>query len=285
MRKEPISNGFKLLRESLGLNKTKMSEYLEISTPVNYSFYESGSSLPRMREFVRISNVAKRKCFDIRYAIYPQFCYKGPIVREQDEWIEAGSFLELREMVGLSKTEMSKLLDNYINDKCCLYWWESGKAELLVNNGLIVDTFARANKIRLSDAIWVKHTNNKVHNERIWGSESGKVSNRRMKIVDQSPSFINSRGRLINMDGVEKFEGKEDRESGDPKSPVDLLRRKLGLTKSQFGNLIYVRGLALLRMLDGEMIPSIHLARVIQEEARKRGLAVTLDEIYQNVVI
>ena len=284
--KQLVSNGFKLFRESLGFNMSKMTRYLEIGDQFIYSCYERGNSIPLMREFVRISNIAKSKCFDIRHVIYPQFYYKGPIVRESSEWIEVGSFLELREALGLNVKGMTKLFENYIVSKSSLRCWEVGDSGPRANSGLVIDTFARENKIRLLDTIWIKHTNKKAHNERIWGKEGDKMINRRMNIVEQSLPLVGKPGLFWDRAAAEKFEDDgESVEVGEPKSPVDCLRRKCGLTRQQFGNLIYVRGKGLAKMLSGELIPSIHLAKVIQEEARKRGVAVTLDEIYQNVVI
>lgn len=69
------------------------------------------------------------------------------------------------------------------------------------------------------------------------------------------------------------------------RTPVEALRNKFKMSVTDFANLLEISQPYAVRINRGDDLPSVSLAKRMIEEARKLGFAVTLDEIYQNVVM
>ena len=86
------------------------------------------------------------------------------------------------------------------------------------------------------------------------------------------------RGRIAGK-SIEK-----DFDEGDARTPFEALRYKLKLSRKEWGELIECSVSTIGMMESGETIGSVGLAKRMVEEARKLGIAVTLDELYQHVI-
>ena len=69
-----------------------------------------------------------------------------------------------------------------------------------------------------------------------------------------------------------------------PKTPVQGLRMLLGVNQHEWARILGVSIGTVTHVARGKAIPTVALAKRMQEEARQRGIAVTLDELYQHVV-
>lgn len=69
-----------------------------------------------------------------------------------------------------------------------------------------------------------------------------------------------------------------------PKTPFQGLRMLLLLSQHEWANILGVSIPTVTHAETGKVVPTVSLAKRMQEEARQRGIAVTLDELYQHVV-
>jgi DNA-binding XRE family transcriptional regulator len=74
------------------------------------------------------------------------------------------------------------------------------------------------------------------------------------------------------------------KENPPPKTPVQALRYLLQMSQHEWANLLEVNIATITHSEVGKVIPTVALAKRMQEEARQRGIAVTLDELYQHVL-
>ena len=74
------------------------------------------------------------------------------------------------------------------------------------------------------------------------------------------------------------------KETSLPLTPFQALRYRLKLTTKQWSDLLGVSASTINASDRGVAIPEVQLAKRMIEEARKLGVAVTLDELYQHVV-
>jgi DNA-binding XRE family transcriptional regulator len=86
------------------------------------------------------------------------------------------------------------------------------------------------------------------------------------------------RGRIAGK-SIEK-----DFDESDARTPFEALRYKLRLSRKDWGELIGCSVSTIGMMESGEYVGSVGLAKRMVEEARKYGVAVTLDELYQHVI-
>ena len=86
------------------------------------------------------------------------------------------------------------------------------------------------------------------------------------------------RGRIAGK-SIEK-----DFDEGDARTPFEALRYRLRLSRKEWGELIECSVSTIGMMESGEYVGSVGLAKRMVEEARKYGVAVTLDELYQHVI-
>jgi DNA-binding XRE family transcriptional regulator len=86
------------------------------------------------------------------------------------------------------------------------------------------------------------------------------------------------RGRIAG-NSIEK-----DFDEGDARTPFEALRYRLRLSRKAWGELIGCSVSTIGMMESGEYVGSVGLAKRMVEEARKLGIAVTLDELYQHVI-
>ncbi len=71
----------------------------------------------------------------------------------------------------------------------------------------------------------------------------------------------------------------------DPRTPFEALRCLLKISRPEWEKLLGVSQAGIGSFERGEMIASVPLAKRMIEEARVRGIAVTLDKLYQHVVM
>jgi DNA-binding XRE family transcriptional regulator len=70
----------------------------------------------------------------------------------------------------------------------------------------------------------------------------------------------------------------------DPRTPFEALRVLMLIPRKEWAQSLDIH-LHTLGMIErGDYVPNPSLAKAMQEEARKRGVAVTLDELYQHVI-
>jgi len=70
----------------------------------------------------------------------------------------------------------------------------------------------------------------------------------------------------------------------DPRTPFEALRVLMLIPRVEWANTLDIN-IGTLGMIErGDKVPNPSLAKFMQEEARKRGVAVTLDELYQHVI-
>lgn len=70
----------------------------------------------------------------------------------------------------------------------------------------------------------------------------------------------------------------------EPRTPFEALRMLLKLRQIEWANLLNTSNCSISHLERGNTVASIPLAKRMQEEARLRGIAVTLDELYQHVI-
>jgi DNA-binding XRE family transcriptional regulator len=70
----------------------------------------------------------------------------------------------------------------------------------------------------------------------------------------------------------------------EPRTPFEALRFKLKMTQIQWADCLQTSGANISAIDRGRINAAVPLAKRMQEEARIRGIAVTLDELYQHVV-
>lgn len=70
----------------------------------------------------------------------------------------------------------------------------------------------------------------------------------------------------------------------DPRTPFEALRVLLNIGRVEWGERLDISQGTVGSFERGDCIPNVSLAKRIQEEARKQGIAVTLDELYQHVI-
>lgn len=69
-----------------------------------------------------------------------------------------------------------------------------------------------------------------------------------------------------------------------PRTPFEKLQFDLKLTKTEFAEAIQMTMAAVSAVCRGSVSATVPVAKRMQEEARKRGIAITLDELYQHVI-
>lgn len=69
-----------------------------------------------------------------------------------------------------------------------------------------------------------------------------------------------------------------------PRTPFEKLQFDLKMTKTEFAKSIQMTMAAVSAICRGSVSATVPVAKRMQEEARKRGIAITLDELYQHVV-
>ena len=70
----------------------------------------------------------------------------------------------------------------------------------------------------------------------------------------------------------------------DPRTPFEALRVLLKISRKEWCQLLDCSISLISHIERGEYVASIAMAKLMQEEARKRSVAVTLDELYQHVI-
>lgn len=70
----------------------------------------------------------------------------------------------------------------------------------------------------------------------------------------------------------------------EPRTPFEALRMLLKLRQIEWCAILDTSNCAISHLERGNTVASIPLAKRMQEEARARGIAVTLDELYQHVI-
>jgi DNA-binding XRE family transcriptional regulator len=74
------------------------------------------------------------------------------------------------------------------------------------------------------------------------------------------------------------------REGAVPRTPFQALRMMTSMNQTEWSIVNQVSIGTITHAESGKVIPTVSLAKRMQEEARQRGIAVTLDELYQHVV-
>ena len=74
------------------------------------------------------------------------------------------------------------------------------------------------------------------------------------------------------------------RKDAVPRTPIQALRMMTDLNQTEWSIICGVSLGTITHAESGKVIPTVSLAKRMQEEARQRGIAVTLDELYQHVV-
>ena len=70
----------------------------------------------------------------------------------------------------------------------------------------------------------------------------------------------------------------------DPRTPFEALRVLLKISRKEWCALLDCSPSLISQIERGEFIATVGMSKLMQEEARKRGVAVTLDELYQHVI-
>ena len=70
----------------------------------------------------------------------------------------------------------------------------------------------------------------------------------------------------------------------DPRTPFEALRVLMLIPRVDWAKTLDINLNTLGSIERGDHVPNPSLAKFMQEEARKRGVAVTLDELYQHVI-
>lgn len=70
----------------------------------------------------------------------------------------------------------------------------------------------------------------------------------------------------------------------DPRTPFEALRVLLKVSRKEWCALLDCSPSLISQIERGEYIATVAMAKLMQEEARKRSVAVTLDELYQHVI-
>lgn len=70
----------------------------------------------------------------------------------------------------------------------------------------------------------------------------------------------------------------------NPRTPFEALRMLVKMTQTEWSEVLGTSMSAISHLDRGNSVASIPLAKRMQEEARLRGIAVTLDELYQHVI-
>ncbi len=74
------------------------------------------------------------------------------------------------------------------------------------------------------------------------------------------------------------------RKDAVPRTPIQALRMMTSMNQTEWSIVCQVSLGTITHAESGKVIPTVSLAKRMQEEARQRGIAVTLDELYQHVV-
>jgi len=70
----------------------------------------------------------------------------------------------------------------------------------------------------------------------------------------------------------------------EPKTPFAALRMVLKLTQREWSEICGISAVVIYNIEQGKGVTNIAVAKRMQDEARKRGVAITLDELYQHVI-
>lgn len=81
-----------------------------------------------------------------------------------------------------------------------------------------------------------------------------------------------------------KVGGRNALKTDDPRTPFEALRMLLNLRQDEWSRILDTTQSAISHTERGGVSASVPLAKRMQEEARQRGVAVTLDELYQHVL-
>ena len=108
------------------------------------------------------------------------------------------------------------------------------------------------------------------------GTETALVDGDYKKQFYQPSKRGNKRGVVFTFDQIYKGEL--------PRTPFEKLQFDLKMTKTEFANAIQMTVAAVSAVCRGSVCATVPVAKRMQEEARKRGIAITLDELYQHVI-
>lgn len=280
--KNIFPNRWRNFRESLGCNNKEIAELLGIDYP-QYSVYESGRTIPVMNRFAKMKLNLLEHGIVLPDTIYFYTDYQIdslPFLREGKEPVEVSSLIEFRKELDLSLGDFSTILKGRYDDRT--FWrWESGNTEMLVDPGVIMDRLARKNNIHcIEDKVWSKYQNKLIYMD--WdknnpGFKIGTIKRRLKPLAETEYSGRRSKNLVDSGWKDNEKVGKSGR------TPIDLLRIKMGLKKSELGELLGLSNRTIGILCAGDKLLSVPMAKLLQEEARKRDIAVTLDELYQNV--
>ncbi len=91
--------------------------------------------------------------------------------------------------------------------------------------------------------------------------------------------------KVVKKRGPKKGSTQKPDFDADPRTPFEALRYLLKISRPQWEELLGVSQAAIGMIERGDIIAGVPLAKRMIEEARVRGVAVTLDELYQHVVM
>ena len=92
--------------------------------------------------------------------------------------------------------------------------------------------------------------------------------------------------KVVKKRGPKKGSSRTPDFDSDPRTPFEALRYLLKISRPQWGEEILGVSQAAIGMIErGDIIAGVPLAKRMIEEARVRGVAITLDELYQHVVM
>lgn len=91
--------------------------------------------------------------------------------------------------------------------------------------------------------------------------------------------------KVVKKRGPKKGSSRTPDFDADPRTPFEALRYLLKISRPKWEELLGVSQAAIGMIERGDIIAGVPLAKRMIEEARVRGVAVTLDELYQHVVM
>lgn len=94
---------------------------------------------------------------------------------------------------------------------------------------------------------------------------------------------------LIDLDEMMKKNKKNAsrvfKPKSDPKTPFQALRQLLSISITDWNSILCYKNLArLIGIESGKIVCPVQLAKLMMIEAERRGVIVTLDDLYQNVI-
>jgi hypothetical protein len=70
----------------------------------------------------------------------------------------------------------------------------------------------------------------------------------------------------------------------DPRTPFEALRILMKISRKEWQERLGCSQSFISQLERGELVATVGMAKLMQEEARKEGINVTLDELYQHVI-